>query len=623
MSGICAVCRDENPRRLSDTLHAISRGLSLRSAERVESRAVRHAGVGVSAAFETQQIYQNERVLVACDADLINEAELRESVTDNVRTAELIARLYAKFGEDFAAKLNGSFSVVLWDDRKKRLVAAVDRIGIKRLVYFQSRHGLLVSSRIDALLRSGELAAEVNAKAVARFLNFDVNLAPETIVRNVYRLAPGTTLVSSHGDVRIRQYWDLQYWSGGEAQEESLSRKLESVVESAVASHCKQDGFDSIGAYLSGGTDSSTVVGMMSRLGRGEVQSFSIGFEDQRFNELAYAEIAAQRFRSKHHTKLVSAQDCFEAIPDMVRYFDEPFGNSSAIPTYFCGKLAAENGVRILLAGDGGDELFGGNERYRTDKVFHSYQCVPRFLRKGVIEPVLNGLPLKNGLLGKVKRYIRRSNVPPLERFFSYNFLCAHPLEEVFQSDFMAELAGYELLEIPTRYYHQAKAHDHLDRLLYVDVKITLGDSDLPKVTQMSELAGIQTRFPFLDERVVEFSGTIPACLKVKGFEKRYLFKRAFRNLLPIEILKKTKHGFGIPVSTWLKSDRRLREFSRDVLFSSRAQSRGYFRRDFLDELIRKHEADDTSYYGDTLWSFLVLELWHRQTVDQPVGVIA
>jgi asparagine synthase (glutamine-hydrolysing) len=218
------------------------------------------------------------------------------------------------------------------------------------------------------------------------------------------------------------------------------------------------------------------------------------------------------------------------------------------------------------------------------------------------------------------RRYVRRSNLSGYERFYSYNFLCAHSPEQVFQKDFIAALNGYSVLDIPAAYYNGAPTRDHLDRLLYLDVKITLGDSDLPKVTRMSELAGVLTRFPFLDRRVAELSGRIPPRLKVKGFDKRYLFKRAFRNLLPVEVLQKKKHGFGIPVAVWLKSDRRLREFSRDVLFSSRATQRGYFRREFLDDLIQKHEADDSTYYGDTLWSFFVLELWHQQFVDAPVG---
>jgi asparagine synthase (glutamine-hydrolysing) len=598
----------ENPGRLAETLVSASRGLVLTQAESLEQRTDRGTGLAVARRFATQQIYENERVLVAFDGDLYDGAGARE-----------IAERYERSGQVFIEKLQGSFSIVLWDRRERKLLAAVDGFGINRLVYFQDKNTVLVASRLDALLGAGA-PAEVNPRAIINFLNYGVNLLPETIFSKVQRLAPGTMLTASESGIRIERYWDMRYGLGNEFDEEKLSRELERVVEKAVRANCKNDDLTGTGAYLSGGTDSSTVVGMMSRLDRGPVQAFSIGFEEERFNELEYAEITARKFGARHHTYKVSANDCMEALPHMVRYFDEPFANSSAIPTYFCGRLAAQNGVKVLLSGDGGDELFGGNERYRTHKVFQTYQRVPTAVRRGLIEPLLSLVPAETGIFDKARKYVRRSNMPPLERYFSYSFLCAHPLEEIFRRDFLASLNGYSLLEVPARYHRDAPAKDDLDQLLYVDIKITLGDSDLPKVTQMSELAGIQTRFPFLDRAVAEFSGRIPAGLKVKGYDKRYLFKRAFRNLLPAEVIKKPKHGFGIPVATWLKTDRRMREFSRDVLFSTRALDRGYFRRKFLEDLIRQHEADDTTYYGDNLWSVFVLELWHRQFVDQPLG---
>ena len=612
MSGICAVWRKDNPARLGETLSAVGHGLALRRAERLTECADGGAGVAVSSLFASQQIFENARVLLACDADL------NDGVNGSVRTAGRLARLYEEHGPGFVEKLRGSFSIVIWDRRERKLVAAVDGFGINRLVYFENEDMLLVASRLDALTRVPGVPTDVNPRAIANVLHFGSNLAPETIFRDLRRLTPGSILIGGDRGTSVHHYWDMRYGAGGNADEKSLARELEETVQQAVTANARQDAFSEIGAYLSGGTDSSTVVGMLSRLGRGTPRAFSIGFEEERFNELEYAEIAVRRFHAEHHVYRVTADDCFEAIPDMIRYFDEPFANSSAIPTYFCARLAAQHGIKALLSGDGGDELFGGNERYRTDKIFHFYQELPRPLRKGLIEPALAVLPV-----GIARRYVRRSNLAACERYFSYNFLSAHPRAEVLHPDFLESLAGYSLLETPTRYYDQAPARDHLDRLLYVDVKMTLGDSDLPKVTQMSELAGIQTRFPFLDRAVAEFSGRVPAGLKVKGLDKRYLFKRAFRNLLPEEIIRKKKHGFGIPVSVWLKTDKRLREMSHDLLFSTRALGRGYFRRDFVEDLVRKHEADDSTYYGDTVWTFLALELWHRQFVDAPVGAAA
>jgi asparagine synthase (glutamine-hydrolysing) len=621
MSGICAVWRKDNPGAMAETLSRMGGALALSSHERFLQKTDGGAGLGVSSRFATQQVYGDEHVLIACDADLTNEGDLRALAGDRVTgTAALLAALYVRFGASFVEKLRGGFSLVLWDRRERKLLAAVDIFGIQRLVYRQAGNTVLIASRIDALTQTGETSRDINPRAIASFLNYGVDLAPQTIFADIHRLTPGSLLLASAGQVRVEKYWDMRYGVEGDGNEARLSRELEAVVEQSVAAHAKSDSPGAVGAYLSGGTDSSTVVGMMARTGQDPVKTFSIGFSEERFNELGYAQITADKFKADHHTYLVTPQDCFDAIPGMVRSFDEPFGNSSAIPTYFCGRLAAQNGVNVLLAGDGGDELFGGNDRYPADKVFALYHAVPALLRKGLIEPVSSLLPAA-GVLRKARNYIRRSNMPPIQRYFSYNFLSYHTEQHVLDADFLRSLGEYSVLDIPTRHYAEASARDHLDRLLYVDVKITLGDSDLPKVTCMSELAGIQTRFPFLDQAVAEFSGRVPARLKVKGFKKRYLFKKAFRNLLPIEVIKKKKHGFGIPVAYWLKSDVRLREFSRDILLSARAAQRGYLRRGFIEDLLGKYAADDTTYYGDTLWAFLVLELWHRQFVDQPVSV--
>ncbi len=627
MSGICGVWLKDRSAQALETLTAVSNGLSVRTGA-AERHSAANAGVAVAAHFGTQQVYRTAQVLVACDAELYNADELVRSLEDKERfaahtgPAALIAALYERFGSDFVGKLRGSFSIVLWDRLERRLFAAVDRFGISRLAYYEDGKALLIASRIDALMQSGYIDPKINSRSVANVLNFSAVLGPETILTNVHRLPPGTLLIASERQTRIDRYWDMRYGAGSERSEARLSRQLESLVAGAVSTHCKADTAQEIGAFLSGGTDSSTVVGMMSRTNNGPVKAFSIGFQEQTFNELEYAEIAAKSFHADHYKYLVGPDDCFQALPDMIRGFDEPFGNSSAIPTYFCARLAAQNGVKTLLAGDGGDELFGGNERYLTEKIFDMYRAVPRPVRYGLVEPLLALLPIQGGLLRKARGYVRRAKMPGVERLLSFQFLSAHPPEEVFESDFLETLAGYTILEIPSRYYSQADARDHLDRLLYADVKITLGDSDLPKVTCMCELAGIQARFPFLDPPVAEFSGRIPVNLKVKGFQKRYLFKRAFRDLLPPEILRKKKHGFGIPVATWLKSDRRMRELSHDTLFSRRAFERGYFRREFIEELFRKHEADDSSYYGDTIWCFLTLELWHRQFVDQPAEMM-
>jgi asparagine synthase (glutamine-hydrolysing) len=624
MSGICAVWQRARPHDIGRTLKAVTAGLSLSPAERPHQETDQGAGIGVQARFAgSQQIFRNGRLILACDAELLNDRELRMTVEAGdpaAGPAALLAALYEKQGDSFVDQLRGGFSVALWDLVERRFLAAIDRFGIKRLSWYDDGKVLVIASRLNAV-REGTGVLPINPRAVANVLNFSADLAPETIFVGVHRLGPGMLIRGTERETRTAQYWDMQYEAGpAQAGEEALSRELESVVERSVAAHCAGDAGMRPGAFLSGGTDSSTVVGMMTRALGAPVKTFSIGFQEQRFNELHYADTAARAFGAEHHTYLVSARDCQDALPGIVGCFDEPFGNASAVATYFCARLAADNGVNTLLAGDGGDELFGGNERYATEHLFEIYHRVPRWLRTSLIEPIA-AVRAGGALTRKARGYIRRANMPGVERMFSFAFLRAHPPEDVFTSDFLRSLGNYNVIDIPARHYAQAPAREHLNRLLYVDMKVTLADNDLPKVTCVSELAGIRTRFPFLDREVAEFSGRLPVHLKVKGFKKRYLFKRAFRQLLPEEIIRKKKHGFGIPVASWIKSDPQLRQLARDTLLSSRASGRGYFRREFVQELLNKHDQTENSYYGDVLWVLLMVELWHEQFVDHAVQV--
>jgi asparagine synthase (glutamine-hydrolysing) len=627
MSGICAILRGDTPEGLVQTLTSANQGLSLSPTERAEQETDPGMGIGVSARFHTQQIYRSPRVLVACDADLLNESELRALVPDRgqaatgAKTAALLTALYERFGCDFVERLRGAFSVVLWDRHERKLIAAIDGFGMNRLVYSSAGKTLMVASRAHALVATGEVDLAINPHTIPNLLNFGMNLAPETVFTKIHRLPPGCLLLASDGQLVVKPYWDMRYGVGGDDNENRLSEELESRFEACVAAHCHSQTFETVGAFLSGGTD--TVVGMMSRMGKGQARAFSIGFQEQPFNELDYARIAAAKFQAQHHTYLVGPEDCFQALPGMVRFFDEPFGNSSAIPTYFCARLAAQNGVKVLLAGDGGDELFGGNERYATDKIYEMYHSVPRALRTGIIEPLLSRMPMEGGPIGRMRRYVKRAGMSGVDRILCHQFLATNNPADIFQEDFLAALGDYSIFDVPRHYYEDAPARESLDRILYADVKLTLGDSDLPKVTCMAEMAGIQVRFPFLDRGIAEFSGRLPARLKVKGFQKRYLFKKAFGNLLPAEIIKKKKHGFGIPVAGWLKSDPKLRELSRDTLLSRTYLEGSYFRKDFIERLFRQHETDDTSFYGDTIWVILILELWRLQLVETPVGMSA
>ena len=410
MSGICAAVRKVGLEPIDSIVASVTTGLGISGKERI-TRSTNHvAGAGVSAVFPTQQIYQSSRLIVVCDATLFDGShhEAREetidAVSDDNATAALIGRLYERFGCGFVRKLSGTFSLIIWDLMKRQMIAAVDGFGVNRLVYFHNRDIFLISSRIDSLLRSSYLNREVNPRAIANVLNFSANLGPETIFTGVHRLLPGTMLIASEARTVIAPFWDMHYAADHRTSANSLAEELHSLVRKSVSAHLPCEKTATAGAFLSGGTDSSTIVGMMSQVSDSPVKTFSIGFQEHAFNELAFADIAARTFKAEHHTLLVRPQDCLDALPRMVKYFDEPFGNSSSIPTYFCARLAAENGVTTLLAGDGGDELFAGNEWYLTDKIFEAYQAVPSLLRHDVIEPVLTGLPAQNALVSRAQQ---------------------------------------------------------------------------------------------------------------------------------------------------------------------------------------------------------------------------
>jgi asparagine synthase (glutamine-hydrolysing) len=369
------------------------------------------------------------------------------------------------------------------------------------------------------------------------------------------------------------------------------------------------------GTFLSGGVDSSTVTGLLTqRLGH-PVKSFSIGFDEPHYNEMDYARIAAQAFGAEHYEYFVTSKDTCDLFPVLLEGFDEPYGNASAVPAYFCAKLAKEKGVDFLYAGDGGDELFAGNERYASQRLFDYYYKFPAWLREGLMKPTVSALAhgLKWELFRKGEKYIQRASIPYHERIFSYDFFKVVPITE-FLEDNLLDTVGreYNPYGLYSFYYFRAPAQNDLDRHLFIDWNLTLSDNDIVKVTRMTEAAGVTVRFPFLDYRVAEFSTTVPAKMKMRGARLRTFQKNAFSDLLPLAIRKKKKHGFGLPISIWLRTDRRLNEMMLDLVLSPRCFQRGYFREKALVDLVRRHRTDSTPFYGAVLWNLMVLELWHR-----------
>lgn len=556
-------------------------------------------------------------LLVACDADLYNVAELAAAIGSELTRDDLpgvLASLYLKHGDTFVSQLRGNFAIAVWNAASRTLLLARDRFGVKPLCYAATQAEVVFASQPRAVFAGNRIAKEIEARSLVDYLNYGIVPAPHTAFRSVNKVNPGECVIWRDGTVRRFFYWEMQYPEDARASVRSLAEELLHRMESSV--RITSQGLDpgKTGCFLSGGTDSSSVVGLLTGLKEQPANTFSIGFAEERFNELEYARLAARHFGSCHRESLLGAGDAQSSITKIVDAYDEPFANSSAIPTYWCAKLARESGIEVMLAGDGGDELFGGNERYRTERVFGLYQRVPGPVRRWLLEPILLASPELPGPFGKAQRYIRRSNTPNPERYCQWRLLQVFQPKEVLGSA-MPHVNG-DLLSAVRNHYTAAPASSELNRLLYIDVKMTLGDEDLPKVVRMTELAGVKVRFPYLDHVLAEFSGSLPAELKVRGLKKRYLFKRATQRLLPEAILRKKKHGFGLPMGLWLKTDSGLHTLAQQVLLDPRTYQRGYFRRDFVEKLFHNLQQDETPYFGDLLWVFLMLELWHRQHVE-------
>ena len=531
-----------------------------------------------------------------------------------------IIDLYNRKGTEFISLLRGSFAIALWDAREKQLVFGTDHFGTRSIYYWSNNDQIAFSPRIGTLADCPEIAKVIEPNSIYFYLNHSFIPAPFTIYKNIRRLEPGHILRWKKGQISVRRYWDMAYPEDNGLSEATAAASLRSALEDSVrfAFRIGDHRDEQVGAFLSGGTDSSALVGLLSQVSTKRARSFSVGFDEAAYNEIHYARVAAKHFNSDAYECFVRPEEALAAMPTLASAYDEPFGNSSAIPTYFCLKMARDAGVKFMLAGDGGDELFGGNERYITEKVFALYQEIPRPL-KTVIDRAAEIIP---GFYPwrKVKNYVRKANQTAVERFFAYQLYFRDYAREYLSDEFREAIDLEFSLDVPKQHYARAGDIAALNRLLYIDLKLAVADNDLFKVNRMAEINSIQVRYPYLDPQVGIVSGRIPARLKVKGWSKRYVFKKAFENFLPKEILRMKKHGFGLPTGDWLRRHSGFRDLARSLLLDSRSVRRGYFKAAALERLLQLHDAESSSYYGSHIWNFMMLELWHRHHADRVPG---
>lgn len=531
---------------------------------------------------------------------------------DVARQSGLLAALaagYRRWRDDLAKHLTGQYSISVVDREQRSLYLAVDRFATHPVVFRNTAGGLMFGSTLDALVQGSDRDLELDPQAIFNYVYFHVIPGPDTVYSGVRRLLAGESLTFQNEKLSLQTYWAPVFEEQHKAPFAELKQGFLGALRNAVKTTSEGE---ASGCFLSGGTDSSTIAGLLGEVSGAPARTYSIGFEAAGYDEMEYARIAAKQFNTDHHEYYVTPADVADAIPRIAQVYDQPFGNSSAVPTYFCARFAQQDGIRKLLGGDGGDELYGGNERYAKQHVFSHYDRVPGVL-KGLLEPVLFNAPGADNIatLRKAKSYVEQAKLPMPARLETYNLLDRFGIGNVFSADFLARVRQDQPIQHLSNVYHGTKAATLLNRMLALDFKITLTDNDLPKVSRMCELAKVDVAYPMLDDRVLDFSLRLAPELKMRGTTLRYFFKEALRGFLPDAIINKQKHGFGLPFGPWLKDYAPLQQIAYGSL--ERLGERGIIRKEFVGDIITAHRTGHADYYGTMVWVLMMLELWLEQ----------
>ena len=509
-------------------------------------------------------------------------------------------------GPDDIASVTGNFAVGLHEADGRSWIA-VDRFGIESICWRVVDGKLRFAERADDLIEGD---AEIDPQAIYDYLYFHAIPSPRTIFKGVYRLPPGHVAVFERGTVSVKPYWQPNFEAPRAASFDALAAEFRQLLRDSVKTQL--DG-SKPGCFLSGGTDSSTVAGLLGEVSGQQAATFSIGFDAQGYDEMAFARIAANQFKTEHHEYYVTPEDLVQGIAKVASHFDQPFGNSSALPAYYCAKMAREHGVTRLLAGDGGDELFGGNTRYAKERIFGWWGLLPGGLRTGALAPLLEG-QRNSGvpLLRKAASYAEQASVPMPDRQQMYNLLLRLGADKVLTPALLAQVDQSSPLAQQRAVWSGASSANAsaLNQQLAYDWRYTLAESDLPKVRGATQLAGIGVGYPMLDDRLLAFSCRLPDEYKLKGLKLRWFFKEALRGLLPEDIIKKKKQGFGLPFGVWANGHAGLKALAHESLQGT--VERGIVRRDFVDELLQRHLPAHPGYYGEMVWILMMLEQWLR-----------
>ena len=558
---------------------------------------------------------EDRTIWVVFNGEIYNFAEIRTELAargHRFRTStdtEVLVHGYEQWGDRVVDRLRGMFAFALWDERTRRLLLVRDRLGVKPLYYSPTAAGLTFGSELKALLEDPDVPREWSADALDAYLTLQYVPGPQTIYRGIWKLPPGHLLVAEGGRVAVTRYWDLPFPGDGQAaREEDYLEQLDALVSESVRLRLVSD--VPLGAFLSGGIDSSAVVAAMAALSAGRVVTTTVGFDEQGFNELDHARTVAQHLGVESHETIVRP-DIADLLPKLAWHFDEPFADSSAVPTYYVSRAAREH-VTVALSGDGGDELWAGYTRHRVEQGELTARRWLGPIAGPIVGRLAGGLPL--GVKGA--RSLRHLALLPAEAYarkHAYGLFEADARGALYAPDFATAVRDADPFAGFRRAYHACASPDPLDRALYVDVKTYLVDDIMTKVDRMSMAVSLEAREPLLDHKLLEFAATVPTGLKLKHGRSKYLLRRLLERRIPTAIVDRPKHGFEAPIGAWLRGP--LAPMVDALLADGRLRERGIFDDRAVAALWHQHR-DGRQDHRHRLWSLVMLELWFRQYVD-------
>lgn len=545
--------------------------------------------------------------------DLRNKLEKKGHIFNSNSDTEVIVHLYEEEGEDCVKSMIGMFAFGIWDSKKETLLLARDRIGKKPLLYSYTSGNFCFASEFLALLRSSLIKKEINPEALDYYLTFGYIPAPLTIYKNVFKLMPAHILIFKNGEIKIERYWQLDYEKKTKISEDEAESEILRLLLDSVKIRLYSD--VPLGVFLSGGIDSSMVVGLMSKVYNHRIKTFSIGFDEADYNELRYARNIAKCFNTDHKEFIVKP-NALDVLPALVEHYGEPFADSSCIPTYYVSKMSKQY-VTVVLSGDGADELFAGYERYEAMIYSEAFNRLPTFLKKNIVSLLIRIIPESNerrGLKRKMSRFFEAAMLPMHKRYIKWIGIFDDELKrKIYSQDFITSSGNLATDEFFKDCLSNSKNLQLVDRLLKLDSLTYLPNDLLVKVDIASMANALETRSPFLDHRLMEFIVSLPPYFKLRGLTKKYLLKKIATKIIPKANIYRAKQGFGVPIGQWFRTE--LRDLLCDNLLGHTFLNRGYFKPEIVRGMVDLHLSHKKDY-SFQLWTLLMLELWHRKFME-------